>query len=116
MSNGNDNKPNTNNVNNAISEKKAYKNDTHLYVSFNDGSDPTYASLDDCTLVLGLRDCSDNPCKKETLIEEVSLVPDNHEEMVKFCELMGYDYAHDNDGQLIIYTGMYSSDDDHYDD
>lgn len=111
MSNDN-NKPS--NIN-AISEKEVYKNDTHLYVSFDDSSDPTYASLDGCSLVLGTKDCSDNPCKKDNLIDEVSLVPQNHEEMVKFCELMGYDYEHDANGQLIITTGMYSSDDDHYD-
>lgn len=89
---------------------------TALYVSFNDSvSNPTYAALDGCSLVLGESEC-ENPCKNDNIIDKVSLVPDNHEEMKKFCELMGYDYGYDNNGQLIIYTGMYSGDDDHYGD
>lgn len=86
---------------------------TALYVSLNDSSNPTYAALDGCSLVLGEPEC-ENPCKEDNIIDKAPLVPQNHEEMKKFCDLMGYDYEHDNEGQLIIYTGMYSSDDDHY--
>ena len=67
-------------------------------------------------MVLGNAEYKGNPCSENDIIDEVSLVPQNHEEMKKFCELMGYDYGYDNNGQLIIYTGMYSGDDDHYGD
>lgn len=83
------------------------KRPSGLFISFNDSSkDPTYASLEDCTIVHGYDD-GDNPCSEDSIIEDCPVAPQNLEEMKAFAKMMGWGIEFDNDGQAILYTGVY---------
>lgn len=77
-----------------------------LFVSFNDSSkDPTYASLDDCTIVHGVDD-GNNPCSENNIIEECPIAPKNIEELEKFVDMIGWRLEFDADGKAVIHTDM----------
>ena len=81
---------------------------TCLYVSFDDDAvDPTFSSAKDCLLVeVEGNKGEDNPCTSKDIVGYVPLVPRDCDDARILCEMLGWSYDYDNDGQLVIYTGF----------
>jgi hypothetical protein len=77
-----------------------------LYVAFNDSKiDPTYTSASEAFLVESDGEGDENPCVGEN-IKQVSVLPENVQQLKTLASMHGWDWGLDNDGQLILYTGM----------
>lgn len=77
-----------------------------IYVSFNDSfNDPTYSSADNVTLVSSSSDdFSHNPCVD--FEEQVSVLPNDLNELKVFARMQGWDIHYDANGQAILHTGI----------
>jgi|LakMenEpi03Aug12_release.lakeMendotaPanAssembly.Ray.scaffolds.fasta_scaffold161799_3 hypothetical protein len=81
---------------------------TDLFVCFNDSdSDPTYASAYDAHFVIGYSDGDENPCGEDNALDKCPVVPKNIEELRRFADMLGWNLEFDNEGQAVLYTGMY---------
>jgi len=77
-----------------------------LFVSFNDSSDPTYASAAQAELVSNEKLTDDNPCSVEQEhAVRAPLVPRNRAELVAFAQVMGWDVVVDDD-EILIRTNI----------
>jgi hypothetical protein len=74
-----------------------------LYVSFDDGNDPTYGQAENMSLVEV--DDVESPIDSKTAVR-VPMLPRTGDEVVKFASMLGWDAAIDNDGQIILCTGI----------
>lgn len=79
------------------------KRPSGLFISFNDGSDPTCASLEDCLIVRGYDD-EQNPCNDDNLIEACPVKPKNIDELEMFAKMMGWRLEFDDDGKAVLHT------------
>lgn len=79
-----------------------------MYVCFNDSEgDPTYAGVDNAWLVESNLEAGEgNPCSKHHAERAVPIIPVTSLEVRMFAEMLGWSVDTDNDGQLIIYTGV----------
>ena len=96
---------------------------TRLFISFEDGSDPTYTGAGDCVLVsvpaqrgqkdpdYSTEDDSDdaNPVN-HSQASKVSLFPSNALDMRKLGEMLGFVVQVDNEGQIVFCTGVNEGD------
>jgi hypothetical protein len=76
------------------------------YVAFDDSShDPTYASLEDAYFVVTHSDNSGmgNPCVENC--DWVSVAPNNHDELRRYAEVMGWE-VQDQNGKLVLITNI----------
>lgn len=75
------------------------------YVAFDDSdNDPTYASLDDAYFVVSHSDSGmGNPCVENC--QWVSVAPNNHDELRRYAEVMGWEVREDN-GRLVLVTNI----------
>ena len=80
----------------------------NLYVCFDDSDyDPTYIGVDAALLVESDVDPdTGNPCARGFTLREVSVLPHSKDEIEIFASIMGWDVGVDNDGQIILYTGV----------
>lgn len=77
-----------------------------LYVCFNDSvSDPTYTGVDSAILVESYEQDS-NPCSVGKTKREVPIMPRSISDIEDFAAIMGWSVETDNNGQVILYTGM----------
>lgn len=77
-----------------------------IYVSFDESdNDPTYANANSVILVES-NDTGENPCVGEAVKRVAPILPDNSVEIRAFASIMGWDVGVDNDGQIILYTGV----------
>ena len=84
----------------------------NLYVVFDDSNtDPTYSPADGVSLVLSkeTEDDFSGPMAPYREPEAVPLVPRTAEELLTFARFMGWCVGEDNEGQLVIYTGISES-------
>jgi len=81
----------------------------NLYVCFDDSTnDPTYTHADSAFLVESESDGSEgNPCAEECVRRAVPILPNRLEEIEVFASIMGWSVGYDNDGQVILYTGIH---------
>lgn len=83
------------------------KIETRVYISFDDSSrNPTYAGMDGALLVLGPSESDHNPCGDDEMIEKHDLIPTTPGGLRFFARAFGFDVGVDNDGQMILYTGI----------
>lgn len=77
-----------------------------LYVCFDDSPhDPTYTSADSAWLV-DSDDGDGNPCAPGRANRKVPILPSNLEEIEAFASIMEWSVETDNEGQIILYTGV----------
>ena len=77
-----------------------------LYVCFDDSPhDPTYSSADNAWLVES-DDGDGNPCAQGRAKREVPILPTNLEQIETFASIMGWSVETDNEGQVVLYTGV----------
>ena len=84
-----------------------------VYISFNDSrNDPTYSDLNGCSMVEHdhtlVEDEDANPCV-EGVTQEVEFPILEIEQAKAFASMMGWGYAFDNEGQILLYTGIYKN-------
>lgn len=80
---------------------------TNLYLSMNDSRrDPTYSAAETCVLVVGPSDCANNPCSDENAQQVCDLIPTDEMNLRIFADMYGWDIGMDNEGQMILYTGI----------
>ena len=76
------------------------------YVSFNDkSSDPTYESADYVSLIES-DNTGENPCVGSAVRKQVPVMPNNREEVIAFCDLMGWEIKYDDQDRMIVYPGV----------
>jgi len=76
-----------------------------LYIAFSDSqNDPTYTLASEAVLVESDGE-GYNPCVGEN-IKRAFVLPENVEQLKALASMHGWDWGFDNDGQLILYTGM----------
>ena len=84
------------------------------FVSFNDyDSDPTYAVAEGSLLVFASEseeDWNENPCVSEGAVS-TPLFPKTPADLEGFARFFGFSLERDNEGQLILYTGIVDPDD-----
>lgn len=79
----------------------------NLFVSFDDGNDPTYASADSAWLVDSTDDGSEkNPCVGDSVVQVAPVVPETLDEAKAFAAILGWSVEYDNESQMILYTGI----------
>lgn len=81
----------------------------HLFVSFDDSdNDPTYASADTVYLVLADVNVDENPCVGEGVMAKCPIIPVTPEEAVAFAHMLGFTIKYNDDGEVVIKTGIYN--------
>ena len=80
--------------------------DKTVFVSFNDGSDPTFTDANEVSLVYSVDNTAYNPCAPKNVSESCPVLPKTNDDIIQFCRFAEWDYDYDNNGQLIIYTGV----------
>ena len=79
----------------------------NLYVSFDDSrNDPTYCPADTCVLIIGPSDSDHNPCTIDRATAICDLIPTDEDNLRAFATMYGWDVQVDNEGQLMLYTGI----------
>lgn len=77
-----------------------------IYVCFDDSSkDPTFTNADNAYLVDSSYE-DGNPCVDDNVNKKVSLIPSSYDDIKIFASIMGWNVETDNDGQVILYTGV----------
>lgn len=84
---------------------------SEIYVCFNDSvTDPTYNSASDSYLVVpnsnGYEDMNENPCSPKNIYRKVPVIPNTLKELRDFCDVVGWEFDFDSDGQVILLTGI----------
>lgn len=77
-----------------------------FYVCLDDNAiNPTYTVANKAFLIESNEE-NYNPCARNFTKREVSVMPKNIDDLKIFADIMGWSVETDNDGQVILYTGM----------
>lgn len=86
------------------------KDRTSFFVSHDDSrNDPTYGSLYGMLLVEGhasSEEDGDNPCAESIMIRKCDLVPVDEDGIYMLARAFGYEVMVDDEGQLLLATGI----------